>query len=248
MRVVGIVLLVAVALSLSMTSSRVVAQQATVAINVVDYNGKLLPFEQFRAESNDHCAPNGAALVHLHANNGPATAIDLSEVPDPAPQGCGFGVLQAGAGLPAATVRLANVTQNQVAAWSKKTGVEILSVSAAIPANAADEVRAGAATRRRLVLFAVIPAAVIAGLVVGVLLYSCLRRRQRGEVAPTHLGPRTAWDDPEDGGLLRERLARGHARLPDTTAEVAMPSVALGPRHENAEPDTPPRVDDQDDR
>ena len=202
----------------------VVAQQATVSINVIDYNGKVLPFEQFRADSNDHCAPNGAPLVHLHAINGPAVAIDLTEVPDPAPQGCGFGVLQ-GSGPTAATLRLANVTPAQVAAWSKKTSIEILSITAAVPADSLDPAKSAAATRQRLLLFAVIPLSLIAGLVVGLVMYSRAVRRHRLEAARYHLAPRAAWDEPEDGGLLRDRLARGHAELLDAAAAPA-PTLA----------------------
>ncbi len=196
------------------------AQQSTVAINVIDHGGKLLPFEQFKAESNEHCAPSGSPLVHLHAINGPAVAIDLSEVPDPAPQGCGFGSLQGGGGAQAATLRLANVTPAQVAAWSKKTNIEILSVSASIPPDAPGQPPTLRATLLRWLPVAGLVALALA--VVGGVLVVWRARRTAAEAARYRLAPRPIWDDPDDDGLLRERLARGHADLIDAE-EVPAP-------------------------
>ncbi|MGE3855791.1 MAG: hypothetical protein AB7G21_02400 [Dehalococcoidia bacterium] len=228
-----VVVVVAVVLALPRAAS---AQTGTstppVSLTVIDFAGRVLPFEQFRAEVHDSCAPAGAPVPHLHTRTGgPAIAIDRTPVPDPAPEGCGFGPIQAG--VPGATVvRLANVDPADVQAWSALTGIP-LTTAAAVPdgtpvplpsatptAVATVPVDAPTVTTGSVWSLLVVPLVLLAG-VIGA--YILAGRRSRPAAAP----PRERLEDyePADGGVVRERLTRGHAGLLALPAEPPPPPL-----------------------
>lgn len=193
-----------------------------MSITVIDHSGRVLPFEQFRAEVHDSCAVGGVPVPHLHTlNRGPAIAIDRTPVPDPAPQGCGFGAIQ-GPASSASVVRLANVSPAEVRAWSTLTGIP-LTTSAAVPPDG--ESRAPAAATPDVTVerdaptvsntsvwsMLVVPLLLLAGVAGGYLLAN---RGAKSAAAPSRNTPRVGDYEPSDGdGVLRERLTRGHAAL-----------------------------------
>lgn len=124
----GVALIFAALLVLVVPLPAARAQRGTVAIVVFERAGRLFPLEQFRVESRAGC-PAGSgedtAQPHLRTRSGgPATALDLTEVTDPDPAGCGFGVVRAGA--PGTTgVRSAEVDAATLAAWTARTGISV---------------------------------------------------------------------------------------------------------------------------
>ena len=218
-----------------------------VAITVVDLGGRLLPFEQFRAEVHAGCpADAGPAVPHLHTKTGgPAIAIDLSEVADPAPAGCGFGLVQQGAPS-SALIGLANVDSAALARWTARTGIDVAGASAAVPAGAParptaaaptapttplssperpPEDTSGLSTSTRVLI--VVPLTLLLG--VG-LAYYMTRHTPPGSATTWAPSTQVELVEPTaDGGLLSARLSQGHAGLlaapeptpPDATADEA---------------------------
>lgn len=221
------------------------AQPAAVSIPVVAYDGKLLPFEQFQADRHPGCpAGGGEPAAHLHTRSGrPAVALDLTEVADPAPTGCGFGLLQQGT-PGSALVQLANVTPAVLAEWSARTGITVSGGDAVPPDGAQPPAPTPPAARPApvtpfptdrvaLVLALMLAAGVIAGYLVN--LRAARPSAEDSALAQDH--------EPADGGVLRQRLARGHSGLLALPADLPLPldirqQPRVGPAEETAPAET----------
>lgn len=100
------------------------AVPAFVSILAIEVGGKIVPIEQFEAHVDDSCKAAAAQPTpHFHARGGASViALDLTPVADPDPNGCGFGIVLSGAG--SADVHVVQVSPAEIAAWTKRTGVE----------------------------------------------------------------------------------------------------------------------------
>lgn len=227
------------------------AQPQQVAITAVDLGGRVMPFEQFRAEAHAGCPGDASSppVPHLHTKSGgPAVAIDLTEVADPAPGGCGFGIVVQGAPN-SAPIGLVNVDAAALARWTARTGIEVVSVSAAVPANApATPTRPAAtapttllssperppedtsrlSTRARVLI--VVPLTLLLG---AGLAYYMTRHTEPVRASTWTPSTRVEMVEPTaDGGLLSARLSRGHAGLlaaPDPQAVEVEPDAVDEP-------------------
>jgi hypothetical protein len=230
----------------SAVSGRAGAQQpptppaaGQVAVTVVDHDGKLIPFEVFRAEVHAGCPATGAPVAHLHpARGATALAFDLTEVPDPAPTGCGFGTTEQG--TPASVhLRLANIDATVLAAWSARTGLQVATMEAIPAATPTISPRALEPTqavpefplaRVGLVLAVLMVTSVIGGYYI----------RLQSQPVPERPWNSLDFDEPEDGGELRARLARGHADLAALPEEA--PAAPPATEHPVAREETDERA------
>lgn len=227
---------------------------AATSIIVIDQGGKLLPIEQFEAHVDAACPGEAGAPPPAYfrtRTRGPAIAIDLSEVPDPAPTGCGFGLTTVNARGAAALV-IAGVTPEAIAAWTRRTGLmpTVMAVDAAPPsvatpvplpvatptpppstaANAAEAMH-----RFRLALGFGLPLALAVGLLVGSLVY---RRAQRQSET---LDDMTLADETSaaiEDADLDDRLAHGHrGMLAEHSERVATDAPPIDEPVEDADGD-----------
>jgi hypothetical protein len=236
-----------------------------VSITVIERDGRLLPFEQFRAEVHDSCAVGGLPVPHLHPRSGGAAiAIDRTSVADPAPDGCGFGPPQGGA-PGAAVVRLASVEPAAAQAWSGMTGIPLTTSAAAPPPGTetpaaittpAVNVERNAPTISNTPIWSmlIVPLLLLAGVAGGCILTN------RGAKPATHPAaerrPQLEDYEPLDGdGALRERLARGHAGLlrlrtdvPLLASDIEAPQDSPEINDTSAEPDAARAPEDRDER
>ncbi len=226
------------------------AQQATsiVSIIVIEQRGRLLPIEQFETVVDMSClgpAGGGTPVPHFHTKSrGPAIAIDLSEVPDPAPEACGFGLTETST-PGSAGIRTAQTTTEAVAAWEARTGLEpvVIGIGAVLePDTATDPFAWITAPEQRVALAfaAAVIVAITAGGIAGLLVY---RSEQRASTpAPTKAAMRAATEAIERAEIS-DRLSEAHRGL--LAARVLPPPPVPVP---DEEPDIAPFHDEGDDR
>jgi len=170
------------------------AQAGVIPVAVViDRDGHVLPIAGLHPETHAGCPPTGApaGLAHYHPRSGAtALALDLTEVPDPDPQGCGFGLIPGGFPNSIAE-RQVEVPAAVFAAWSARYGETIEADPAA--AEADDSGRLS----RFLVVFAI---ALAVGGMLGVAAY-------RGGPPRRPAPVRSGWGTYGSGGRLDARHA-----------------------------------------
>ena len=209
------------------------------SVAVVEHAGRHFPFEQFKADVHAGCPATGTPAAHLNTASGrPALSLDLIEVADPAPAGCGFGLVQQG--VPgSAVIRLANVDSATITAWTARTGINLTTTGDAVPAatpppaatpagppapaSPGGEVRLG---RWPLSVLIVPALMLLGGLAAGLYVRSRQASARRVAVEET-----VAATEPEEGGEQRARIARGHAGL------LALP---VDPPAADPDPSEPP--------